>query len=105
MKWKPKVKLLTYWMLSNNYQNHLRYETELPDWYISGGIWVAMDVTENEERQERIYTMVCVTSNDSRIKVGDKIKMTEVMIIEFCDKISLVRTKYKSILERSYKKC
>jgi hypothetical protein len=104
MKYKPKVKLLTYWMLNTSMQNHLRYETELPDWYISGGIWCVMDVTEEDEKQKRVYTMVCVTSNDPRIKVGDKIKMDEIMIIEFCDRITMVRTKYKSIMERGIKK-
>lgn len=96
-KYKPKVKLLTKWM--SDYDNP--YEKPNED-YISKGIWEARGVEEKSNSQ-RIYTLVCIASHHKNLKIGDTRTMDEVMIIELCHRVKLVKlSKYKSIIRRNY---
>lgn len=93
MKYKPKVKLLSWWTARLT-------QFHEPDYCISDGIWQADSVFEDREKGTRTYTMRCVMSTSNKIKVGDEIKMDERVIIEYCLLIRIKRIRYKSIYNR-----
>lgn len=91
---KPIVKLLTLWMLDENFE--YRFDS-VPDHYISGGIWEARGVEVNERM--RIYSMICLSPNRPDLAKGTVIKMDEKMLIEMCHEVKIVRQpKYKSLI-------
>jgi hypothetical protein len=95
---KPKVKLLTLWMLDVDY-----YKNDIPNHIISNGIWETQGVEEksNEWGINRIYTLVCVDSHNKNLKKGTKVKMAEAVIIELCHRVKLIHLpKYKSLMKK-----
>lgn len=100
---KPKVKLLTMWMLDQPVQRSIILHSEAPLSVISHGIWLANGAEERKDRNgkfQRIYTMVCVQSYNEKMKLGTEVKMDEVIIIELCHRVKLVHLpKYKSLMK------
>ncbi len=98
---KPKVKLMTMWMLDNEFEK--AYWREIPDHVISYGIWMPQGAeikTDENGNKRRIYTMVCIKPHHEKLKIGTKIKMEESLIIELCHRVKLVHLpKYKSIIK------
>ncbi len=93
---KPIVKLLTLWMLDSKLEYRNR---EIPNHHISNGIWEARGA-ENKEDGNRIYYMDCIFPTREDLKVGTRIKMDEIMLIEICHEVKIVKQpKYKSILK------
>lgn len=93
---KPVVKLLTLWMLDDNLE--YRFDS-IPDHYISGGIWETRGVEVKDGA--RIYSMVCLFPNRPDLTKGTIIKMDEIMLIELCHEVKIVKQpKYKSLIEK-----
>lgn len=93
---KPVVKLLTLWMLDDNFEHRF---SSIPDHYISGGIWEARGVEVKDGT--RIYSMVCLSPNRPDLAKGTVIKMDEIMLIELCHEVKIVKQpKYKSLIEK-----
>lgn len=96
---KPKVKLLTLWMLDDVYD--IAYKKKVPDHTISNGIWEAQGVEikleQNGIDKYRVYSLVCVSSNHKDLAKGTIVKMREELIIELCHRVKIVSLpKYKS---------
>jgi hypothetical protein len=95
---KPKVKLLTLWMLDVDY-----YKNDIPNHIISNGIWETQGVDEEQTKWgiRRIYTLVCVDSHNKNLEKGTKVKMEEAIIIELCHRVKLIHLpKYKSLIKK-----
>ncbi len=94
---KPIVKLLTLWMLDSKLERNWM-DRDIPDHYISNGIWMAYGVEETD--RTRIYDMYCVHPNREDLKKGTIIRMDEIMLIEICHEVKIIKQpKYKSILK------
>lgn len=76
------IKLLTLWMLDDKFESN-----EPAIGIISKGIWETQGVQEIED--SRIYDLVCVMSYHKDIKVGDKKRMNEDVIIGLCHEVKL----------------
>lgn len=97
---KPKVKLLTLWVLDWNYQSN-----QPSDNTISHGIWETIEVEVLENKTGRVYTLVCVSPNHPSLKVGDKRRMYESVIIELCHRVVIRHLpKLKSMIRTERKK-
>ena len=101
---KPKVKLLTLWMLDAKYQAGFTFK-EIPNHYISNGIWETRSVEEvsmdGNGKKQRVYTLICVNSHSHDLKQGTEIKMDEAIIIELCHRVKLIHLpKLKSIIKQ-----
>lgn len=93
---KPVVKLLTLWMLDDNFEHRF---SSVPDHYISGGIWEARGVEVKDET--RIYNMICLFPNRPDLDKGTVIKMDEIMLVELCHEVKIIKQpKYKSLMNK-----
>jgi hypothetical protein len=80
-----KVYLLTLWVIDNKYS--MLSPDKMPG-CITNGIWQVCGVEEKEDH--RIYNLICLQSYHKDIKVGDKKKMHEDILIYFCHEVKIV---------------
>jgi hypothetical protein len=75
-----KVKLLRFWMRDN-------YSSDLNIHFMSHGIWqtIGVDITE----RGRVYELQCAWPMHSGLKVGEKIRIPEELIIKLCLEVEI----------------
>jgi hypothetical protein len=81
---KPFIKLDTLWMLDLEYDCGIMPESSM----ITKGLWMTKGVEVKDNG--RIYDLFCVSSDHPDIKVGDKRRMHEFILIYFCHQVELV---------------
>ncbi len=79
----PTVKLLTWWMLDSKTEVGMTPS----DGLISHGIWEARSVYITDDK--RVYEFVCVMPHHNDIKLGDRRKMYEEVILMLCHPVMI----------------
>lgn len=92
----PQIKLLTLWMLE---ERRRPFYSEPDSHVISHGVWETHGVEVTD--RGRLYTMVCRWPMHRNLKVGDKIKMLDWLLIEMCNEVKIVaQPKLPSMVKR-----
>jgi hypothetical protein len=80
----PTIKLLTWWMIDPAFESRSPSDDSH---IISHGIWEARSVFINED--SRAYEFVCIMPHHDSIKIGDKRKMYEDVVLAMCHPVTL----------------
>lgn len=93
----PIIKLMTLWVVDN------QYESRKPDSFlITHGIWETRSV--EHQNGVRVYGFVCVSSSHKDIKIGDRRKIQEEIILTFCHQVvitHLPKVKYEEVNQQN----